>query len=203
MTVNLAQTDRIEIVPATVDRFDDIASLVGADDPEVPACWCLHGRLSSTEFRQLRGLDRPRRLRQLCERDPSPGLVAYVDGDVAGWCSFGARPGMERLMRSRTIPRHDPPDTWCIVCFVVGSSFRRRGVAAALLDGVVEYARRHDAPAVEGYPIDTAGTRVSSALAYVGTVSMFQAAGFYKLGDTDAQSANLPRVVMRHDLEEH
>ena len=60
-------------------------------------------------------------------------------------------------MRSRTIPRLDPPNTWWVVCFVVASRARRRGVASALLAAAVDYAAAHGAPAIEGYPIDVLG----------------------------------------------
>lgn len=196
------RADDLIIVAATDDRFDDLSTLVGSDDPSVPACWCLSNRLSSSEFNRLKGHERPDRLRYLCEQTPAPGLLAYVDDEIAGWCSFGARPSMERLVRSRTIPRLDPPDAWCIVCFVVAPGFRRRGIASALLEAVVEYARDHAAPALEGYPIETDGDRVSGAFAYVGTVSMFERAGFHRAADTDARSAKRPRVVMRHPLDQ-
>jgi len=190
----------LTIVPATRERFDDLATLVGSPNPEVPACWCLSNRVSTSEFNRLRGDERPERLRSLCAQTPPPGLLAYFGDTVAGWCSFGPRPTMERLLRSRTIPQLAPIGTWCIVCFVVAPSARRRGVAAALLDGVVDYARANGAPALEGYPIDTAGDRVSSAFAYVGTVPLFERAGFVRYGTTTAHSARLPCVIMRHDL---
>lgn len=53
------------------------------------------------------------------------------------------------------------------------------------------------APALEGYPIDPAGARVSTAFAYVGTTSMFEAAGFHRVVQTAARSASLPRWLMR------
>jgi GNAT superfamily N-acetyltransferase len=190
----------LKIVPATVERFDDLASLVGAPDPATPACWCLTSRLTSGEFASLTGAERPARLRELCTREPAPGLLAYLGERVAGWCSFGPRPELGRLLRSRTIPQLDPPDTWCIVCFVVAPHARRRGVAGSLLDAAVAYAEAHGAPAIEGYPIDNDGARVSSAFAYVGTRSMFDRAGFVRVADTQARSAKLPRVVMRRDL---
>lgn len=109
MTSPLNDAADVRVVPATPDRFDDLAALVGTPDPATPACWCLSNRLSSSEFNRLRGTERPDRLRALCAQDPAPGLLAYLDGKVAGWCSFGPRPALERLMRSRTIPRLDPP----------------------------------------------------------------------------------------------
>jgi hypothetical protein len=51
-----------------------------------------------------------------------------------------------------------------------------------------------------GYPIDPDGARVNSAFAYVGTTSLFEAAGFKRIETTKARSARLPRWIMRRDL---
>ena len=107
---------------------------------------------------------------------------------------------MSRLRRSRTIPRIDDRPVWSIGCFVVRPGHRRRGVTRVLLDGAVAYARSMGAPAIEAYPIDPDGARVSTALGYVGLASTFEAAGFRRLALTDAHSAGLPRWLMRLDL---
>ncbi len=107
---------------------------------------------------------------------------------------------MERLQRSRTIPKLDELPVWSIVCFVVRTGFRRRGVARALLDGAISYARTCGAVALEGYPVDTAGARISGSFAYVGTTSMFEAAGFTRVQETAGRSAGLPRWLMRLPL---
>jgi ribosomal protein S18 acetylase RimI-like enzyme len=99
-----------------------------------------------------------------------PGLLAYKDGTVAGWCGLGPRSHIGRLMRSRTIPVIDDLQAWSVTCFVVRPAHRRRGVARA---------------------------RVSTSFAYVGTTSMFEAAGFHRVVQTAAHSASLPRWLMR------
>lgn len=190
----------IEIHPATVDRFDDVASLLAPKQSESPACWCLYFRLTSAEFGAVRGAARPQRLRELCEREDAPGVLAYLDGEPVGWCALGPRREMGRLVRSRTIPQVDDLPVWSIVCFVVRPGYRRRGVAGALLDGAVEYARSRGAPAVEGYPADTAGERISTAFAYVGTTGMFERAGFERVVETAARTGGKPRVLMRRQL---
>jgi GNAT superfamily N-acetyltransferase len=86
------------------------------------------------------------------------------------------------------------------VCFVVRPGYRRRGVARALLEGAIEYARSRGAVAIEGYPADTAGARISSAFAYVGTTSMFEGAGFHRVVETAARTGGKPRWVMRKQL---
>jgi hypothetical protein len=69
-------------------------------------------------------------------------MLAYVDGEVAGWCGFGVRPRLPRLERSRTIPKVDDKPVWAILCFgYVGLTpwFEQRGFRR-----VVETAARSD-----------------------------------------------------------
>jgi GNAT superfamily N-acetyltransferase len=108
---------------------------------------------------------------------------------------------MERLVRSRTIPLVDDRPVWSVVCFLVRTGYRRKGVAQALLQGAIDCAREHGAPALEAYPIDPEGRRVSTSLAYVGTTAMFERAGFRRVVETSARSAGLPRWLMRLELE--
>ena len=75
--------------------------------------------------------------------------------------------------------------------------YRKQGVTRALLDGAVEYARASGAPAVESYPVDNAGQQVDLTMAYVGTRSMFERAGFTKASDTIAVAGGFPRILMR------
>jgi len=136
-------------------------------------------------------------LQSQLEEDPPPGMLAYVEGEVAGWCGFGPRPNLPRLVSSRTIPKVDDLPVWSIVCFLVRVGYRRRGVAAALLDGVVDFARRSGAPGVEAYPIDPEGGRVDVGFGYVGVTPMFEKAGFRRVVETSAHSAGRPRILMR------
>jgi len=181
-----------EVLPATTERFGEVATLLGRGNN---GCWCLYWRLASGEFNRVP--DRPGKVRELLAGDPAPGLLAYLDETVVGWCGLGPRSQMGRLARSRTIPAVDDLPVWSVTCFVVRTGFRRKGVARALLASAVSYAAEHSAPALEGYPIDPAGARVSTAFAYVGTTSMFEAAGFHRVMQTNAHSASLPRWLMR------
>jgi GNAT superfamily N-acetyltransferase len=132
--------------------------------------------------------------------DPPPGMLAYVDGEVAGWCGFGPRPSLPRLERSRTIPKIDDAPVWSILCFNIRTGFRRQGVAAALLDGVIEFARKSGAPGLEAYPIDPEGERVNSGFGYVGLTPWFERRGFRRVVETDAHSDRRPRILMRLDF---
>jgi hypothetical protein len=90
---------------------------------------------------------------------------------------------------------------WSIGCFKIRVGYRRKGVAGALLAGVVDAARASGAPGVEAYPIDTGGKRVDAGFAFVGLASMFDAAGFRRVLETSARSAGLPRLLVRLDFD--
>jgi hypothetical protein len=107
---------------------------------------------------------------------------------------------MERLVRSRTIPAVDDVPVWSIVCFLIRVGYRRRGVAIALLDGVMDLARRSGAPGLEAYPIDPEGRRADTAFGYVGFTPMFERAGFRRVLETAARSDRRARWLMRLDL---
>ena len=190
----------IELHPADARRFDDVAVLLGPSEPEAPACWCLSIRLSSSDLSRLTPAERPEVVRGLCGRRPAPGLLAYVDGEVAGWCALGPHASFGRLLRSRTVPQPEDPETWSVVCFVIRAAHRRQGLAERLLAGAIELAEEHGAPAIEGYPVDNDGRRLSSAFAYVGTRAMFDRQGFTMVAPTTSRSGGVERVVMRRRL---
>ena len=62
------------------------------------------------------------------------------------------------------------------------------------------FARANGAAAIEGYPVDNDDARVDLTMAYVGTRSLFERAGFVKAADTSSVVNGFPRVVMRLDL---
>ena len=90
---------------------------------------------------------------------------------------------------------------WSIICVVVRGGYRRKGVMAHLLEGAVDYAASKGAPAVEAHPVDPQG-RMDTTMAFVGTRSMFEKAGFEVVGTTDAVASRMPRLVMRRTLPE-
>ncbi len=187
-----------EIVPATVDRWSDVSELLGVSGEG--GCWCQAWRGADAKA-LAGGRSRPELLRtQMLGGPPAPGYLAYIDGVPVGWVGVGVRTETPRLKQSRTIPAIDDLPVWSIGCFRIRSGYRRRGIAKALLGGVVEAARRAGAPGVEAYPIDPEGRRVEVGAGFVGIASMFDAAGFRRVLITDAVSGGFPRLLVRLDL---
>jgi GNAT superfamily N-acetyltransferase len=187
----------VEILPSSPDLWPAIADLFAAGgDPKT--CWCQFWRKSGSSWTHATPDDLRADLRGLIGRDPAPGLVALRDGVAVGWVGLGPREEFPRLARSRTIPQLPGDGVWVVNCFVVAKAARRSGVARALLDAAVEYARAHGATILEGYPVDTGGARMSSSAAYTGTTGMFRRAGFEVASPTTSEPApDRPRVVVR------
>src|ERR1700739_948820 len=82
----------IEIRPATMARFADVATRLGPKNPASSVCWCLSHRLDWRTNRALTGRARGEYVKELCGRPVSPGILAYADGAVAGWAAV-APPG--------------------------------------------------------------------------------------------------------------
>ena len=186
----------ITVAPATADRFDDVATMVGPKNPASNVCWCLSHRLDARTNRSLAGPERGDYVRELCARDVSPGVLAYDDGEVVGWAAVAPRAELP-FERSRKIPHVDDLPVWAVWCIRVRPGHRGRGISLPLLEGAVDYARAGRAPAVEGYPVDNQGAKIDLTMAYVGTRGLFERAGFTMAADTDAVSGGFPRVVMR------
>lgn len=188
-----------EVLPATSERFDDVATILGPKNPASSVCWCLSHRLDSRTNRELVGPARAEYVRELTTRPVAPGVLAYDGNEVVGWAAVAPRAELP-FARSRKIPHVDDQPVWSIWCVRVRPGHRGRGVGHALLAGAVEYAATQGAPAVEGYPVDNRGERVDLTMAYVGTRSLFERAGFEHAAQTQAVSGGFPRVVMRRQL---
>ncbi|QEO13854.1 GNAT family N-acetyltransferase [Agromyces intestinalis] len=188
----------IEVRPAT--SFDDVATMVGPKKPESNVCWCLSYRLPSKENLSLRGPSRGERVRQLVSEPIPPGVLAYEGDEVVGWAGVHPR-SATAFATSRKIPHVDDLDVWSVWCLRVRPGHRGQGIAHHLLDGAVAFAREHGAPAIEGYPVDNDGAKVDLTMAYVGTRSLFERAGFTQAAVSDSVINGFPRLVMRLALE--
>ena len=181
----------IDVRPA-LGRFEDFATVVGTQKPGAEGCWCMAYRDS-----RVPNQERPAYMEAECATEPGPGVLVYVDDVVAGWCSIAPRARYRRLLNSRTIPVLDDRDAWVAVCFVVRAGYRGHGLMHRLLAGAVEHADAHGAEVVEGYPVETGGSRVDVISGYVGTVKLFEGAGFTRAAPTTGRSGGRPRWVMR------
>jgi GNAT superfamily N-acetyltransferase len=194
----------MEILPLTPERFPDLADLFDqGGDPKW--CWCAYFRIRGFDF-SSGSKARHRSVMETATRNGAqvgraPGLVAYRDGEAVGWVSVGPREDYERLAYSRVLAPVDDQPVWSIVCFVVGRRSRGKGIADALLDAAIDYARGHGATRLEAYPVETpAGKRIGSGEVYKGTLSMFERAGFKVVARRVTPGAATPRPIVRRSI---
>lgn len=197
----------IVAAPANKASWEDLRAVFGTrGDPA--QCQCQWFKARDFEWRSVPVSERSERLRsQTACGQPgaaaTSGLVAYLDGEPAGWCAVEPRTAYSRLLRARvpwagrTEDRADD-SVWAVTCFVTRTGFRRRGVSRALAAATPGFARERGARAVEGYPMITQpGQQITWNELYHGSRSIFADAGF-----TEVSRPTLRRVVMRIDLGE-
>lgn len=187
----------IEVRPGTV--FEDVRTVLGPKRPDANVCWCLSYRIPSKQNLELHGTARADLVKELVAQDPPPGVLAYDGGDVVGWAAVHPRSDTS-FARNRKIPHVDDLEVWSVWCIRVRPGYRGKGISHHLLQGAVDLARSYGAPAVEGYPVDNGGNKVDLTMAYVGTRTLFERAGFVKAADTDSVLNGFPRVLMRREL---
>jgi len=108
---------------------------------------------------------------------PFDVLPVLDRGRPVGWVSLGPREDFAKLKRSSVMKPVDAKPVWSIICFVVPQEFRGQGVARALLDGAIAYAKKRGATLVEAYPVDRAARGRDDSM-WFGAKSMYDAAGF-------------------------
>lgn len=118
-----------------------------------------------------------RALKRLVDRGVVPGLIGYDNGRPIGWVSLGPREDYARLKRSSVMKPVDERPVWSIVCFFVDAKARHRGVAAALLQGALAWARAQAVTLLEAYPCDKTATAADDSM-WFGAKPMFDRAGF-------------------------
>jgi GNAT superfamily N-acetyltransferase len=193
----------MRIVPANEAAWDDLEAVVGPASCHGGRCYCQRFKLGRSAW-PGDGLERAHMLREQTDAGhprsrTTSGLVAYVDGDPAGWCSVEPRTAYPYLgsvpWRKRTEDRADA-GIWAAPCFVTRAGFRRRGVSYALAAAAVEFARERGARSLEGYPmIPEPGKDVPWGELHVGHVNIFLAAGF-----AEVSRPTLRRAVVRIDF---
>ena len=177
----MADGDGIEIYALTPDRWDDLVRLFG-DRGAADGCWCTWFRQTANEYSANRGAANRAILEGIVAAGSVPGLIAYVDGEPAGWCAVQPRDAYPRLNRSPVTKPVDDRAAWGVTCFFTGRRFRGCGLALALLKAAVAHALENGAEVVEGYPVDpVGGGQIDDGDGYHGFVTTFRQAGFQEV----------------------
>lgn len=193
------------IVPANEASWEDLVAIFGTADYS-GRCRCQRFKVPGWIWRDSTEEQRSEMLRtQTACGDPdakaTSGLVAYVDGEPAGWAAVEPRTAYPKLRGSR-IPwqgrteNKDDDEVWAVTCLVVRKGFRGRGLTYPLAKATIAFARDRGARALEAYPMITEpGREITWGELHVGARQIFADAGF-----TEVSHPTVRRVVMRIDF---
>jgi GNAT superfamily N-acetyltransferase len=197
--------ERLTIVPGNEASWEELAAIFGTSDPG--RCQCQRYKVVGWIWRDSTQEQRTAMLRaQTACGDPNAtatsGLVAYVDGEPAGWVAVEPRTAYPKLRTLRVpwIGRDEDKDddgVWAVTCFVVRKGYRGRGLTYPLARATIDFARERGARALEAYPMITQpGKEITWGELHVGARQVFEDAGFEEISHP-----TLRRVVMRIDIE--
>ena len=147
--------------------------------------------MTSSAFRRSSKQDRVDALEEMVRAGTPVGILAYDEEQPGAWCSIAPRETYAALERYRALPRIDDSPVWSVACLFVDRRFRRQGLTGSLLRAAVDYARAHNAPVVEGYPV----APDAPSYTYMGSPETFRRAGF-----VNVTPAGQKRLVMRYNL---
>ncbi|MEU8362212.1 GNAT family N-acetyltransferase [Nonomuraea sp. NPDC048882] len=198
------EAGRLTVVPANEASWEDLDAIFDANDAR--RCRCQRFKVAGWFWRDTTLEERVAmsRAQTACDDPDAPvtsGLVAYVDGEPAGWVAVEPRTAYVKLRNSR-IPwagrseDRDDDGVWAVTCLVVRRAYRGRGLTYLLARATVGFARERGARALEAYPMITrAGKEITWGELHVGARQVFEEAGFAEITHPTAR-----RVVMRIDF---
>jgi GNAT superfamily N-acetyltransferase len=143
-------------------------------------------RLSRAEFNRNKGDKNRAALHKLVREGPAPGVLAYADGKVVGWCAVAPRQDYPALERSRVLKPVDDEPVWSISCLFVAKKYRRQGLSAQLVTAAAKFAKSQGARIVEGYPQVVDGS-LPDAFVWTGLEQSFLKAGFVEVARRSAK----------------
>jgi GNAT superfamily N-acetyltransferase len=152
-------------------------------------------RLPRQRFDAGKGAGNRRALKRLVSTGREPGLIAYLKREPIGWCALAPRQDYVALERSRILKPIDDQPVWSVSCLFIKKGYRRRGVSTLLLRAAVEFARKHGARIVEGYPVEPAMGKMPDPFLWQGIPSAFLRAGF-----REVERRSRTRPIMRFEI---
>jgi GNAT superfamily N-acetyltransferase len=182
---------RLAIRPLTPDLWPALEGLFGANGA-CNGCWCMYGRIGSA-YRRRPCEENRAAFREIVERGPPPGLLAFKGDLAVGWCQLTPRDAVPWLDRTWRLARVDDVPVWSLSCLYVRKGHRRQGITSALIEAALKAAKEAGAAALEAYPFDAA---VSPSASGSGYASTFAHAGFRTIARRTPA-----RPILRHDLK--
>ena len=184
----------LKIEPLSRETWPKLEALFGRTQGANGGCWCMWWRLSRNEWYALAKEERRVAFKSIVDRGDPTGVLVVKDGDPVGWCAVSPRSSLPSFARSSVAKQIDEQPSWCISCFFIKAGHRGQGLMEVLIRGAVDFAKQHDAVAVDAFPQETAG-RSGYVDSFVGIASTFRKCGFQEI-ETRGKSRRAMRFLL-------
>ena len=176
--------------PATWDGF---AAMVERRNGIFGGCWCTYFHTMASE--KTYDADSNRELKERLVRTGGAHAALVFHGDEAvAWCQYGPPAELPNIYHRKEYDETSErePD-YRITCLFVDKRYRRSGVSAVAVQGVLDLVAAAGGGVVEAYPHDNDGAKVS--VLYTGTRALFEGAGFGYDRPKGAKNCVMSRTV--------
>ena len=160
-----------------IDFFDNVAF---SDHKEWSYCYCavpFFDKKAITQFIETGKENLREEARELISAGILQGYLAYENNKVIGFCNCGDKSNYKNLRDELWDIDDKNIRIKSIVCFIIASEMRGKGVATKLLDRVCSDADNEDFAFLEAYPIKNEGNNFQH---FPGPVSLYEKKGFVK-----------------------
>jgi GNAT superfamily N-acetyltransferase len=188
----------IDIHPLTPARLADYLDFFDhqafTDNPHWAGCYCYFYLAPHQEkpWEARIGSENRQAISQCILQGTLHGYLAYVDGQVAGWCHAAPLAQLPNL--------YNPDDplakqSGAVLCFVIAPSYRGQGLAARLLQAALQGFHEQGLACAEARAHPDSRAQDAN---YHGPLSMYLAAGFEMVGE-ERGLVILRKVLERSD----
>ena len=145
----------IDIKRLTPDLLNDYLfffdNITFKENPDWSICYCFSYHFVGTKDQWNREENRSSVIRFVNENKMT-GYLAYLNDKPVGWCNANDRLNYQRLLKYYDLI-DNPEDKVCsIVCFLVHSDYRRKGIAKKILEQICTDYSNKDYDYIEAYP---------------------------------------------------
>jgi ribosomal protein S18 acetylase RimI-like enzyme len=177
----------VEVKPLVAGRMNEYLRFFDTqaftDNPRWAGCYCYfpYHDPAKTHWPERSGEENRSAICASIEAGTAMGYLAYVNGEVVGWCNAAPRRMFPMLQDE---PAPDEAQTGTIFCFIVAPAFRGKGVATALLDAACAGLAAQGLRVVEARPVRNATTAAAN---HLGPLALYLAAGFSIVREDDEE----------------
>lgn len=168
--------DELRIEALSADTWDAYAAMMERHNGVFGGCWCTFFHTMPDE--KTYDADQNRALKERLVRSGRAHAALVMRGDEAiAWCQYGSPEELPNINhRKQYLAETEQLPDYRITCLFVDKRYRRSGVMAVALQGVVALVAASGGGVLEGYPHDTKGQKKS--VLYSGTRALFERGGF-------------------------